>query len=63
MVRNHLEVTDVNSNFDNNGIEVYYHGDTTGYVYTHDVGYAFDGATIDAIYQTPDYDYGDTSTK
>jgi len=57
-----LEVTDVNSNFDNNGIEVYYHGDTTGYVYTHDVGYAFDGATIDAIYQTPDYDYGDFGT-
>jgi len=57
-----LEVTDVNSNFDNDGIEVYYHGDTTGYVYTHDVGYAFDGSTIDAIYQTPDYDYGDFGT-
>ena len=57
-----LEVTDVNSNFDNNGVEVYYHGDTNGYVYTHDVGYTFDGTNISAIYETPDYDYGDFGT-
>lgn len=57
-----LEVTDVNSNFDNNGVEVYYHGDTNGYVYTHDVGYTFDSTNISAIYETPDYDYGDFGT-
>ena len=57
-----LEVTSVNSNFDNNGVEVYYHGDTNGYIYTHDVGYSFDGSSINAIYETPDYDYGDFGT-
>ena len=57
-----LEVTDVNSSFDNSGIEVYYHGDTTGFVFTHDVGYAFDGVDINAKFQTPDYDYGDIGT-
>ena len=57
-----LEVTSVNSNFDNEGIEVYYHGDTNGYVYTHDSGNDFDGSNIDAKYQTPDYDYGDLGT-
>ena len=57
-----LEVTSVNSNFDKDGIEVYYHGDTNGYVYTHDSGDDFDGSNIDAMYQTPDYDYGDLGT-
>jgi hypothetical protein len=57
-----LEVTDVNSNFDQNGVEVYYHGDTNGFVYTHDVGHSFDGTNINAIYETPDYDYGDFGT-
>ena len=57
-----LEVTDVNSNFDHNGVEVYYHGDTNGFVYTHDVGHSFDGSNINAIYETPDYDYGDFGT-
>ena len=57
-----LEVTSINSNFDNEGIETYYHGDTNGYVYVHDSGDDFDGANIDAKYQTPDYDYGDLGT-
>ena len=57
-----LEVTDVNSGFNDKGIEVYYHGDTNGYVYTHDVGYSFDSANINARFQTPDYDYGDIGT-
>ena len=57
-----LEVTSINSNFDKDGIEVYYHGDTNGYVYTHDSGDSFDGSNIDAKYQTPDYDYGDLGT-
>ena len=57
-----LEVTSINSNFNQDGVEVYYHGDTNGYVYTHDTGDDFDGANIDAKYQTPDYDYGDLGT-
>jgi len=57
-----LEVTSINSNFDKDGIEVYYHGDTNGYVYTHDSGDDFDGSNIEAKYQTPDYDYGDLGT-
>ena len=57
-----LEVTSINSNFNNEGIETYYHGDTNGYIYVHDSGDDFDGANIDAKYQTPDYDYGDLGT-
>ena len=50
------------SDFDTNGIERYYHGDTDGYVYVHNSGDNFDGSSIDARYQTPDYDYGDFGT-
>jgi hypothetical protein len=57
-----IEVTGINSGFDNNGIEKFYHGDTDGYVYTHDNGDDFDGSAIDARYQTPNYDYGDFGT-
>ena len=57
-----LEVTSINSNFNEDGVEVYYHGDSNGYVYTHDTGNDFDGGNIDALYQTPDYDYGDLGT-
>jgi hypothetical protein len=57
-----IEVTALGSNFDENGIEVYYHGDDDGYLYIHDSGNNFDGANVDARYQTPDYDYGDFGT-
>ena len=57
-----LEVTAIGSGFDNNGIEQYYHGDTNGNVYQHDVGDDFDGTKILARYTTPDYDYGDLGT-
>ena len=57
-----LEVTTINSNFNQDGVEVYYHGDSNGYIYTHDTGNDFDGGNIDALYQTPDYDYGDLGT-
>lgn len=57
-----IEVTAIGSGFDTNGIERYYHGDTDGYVYVHNSGDNFDGSTIDARYQTPDYDYGDFGT-
>ncbi len=57
-----MEVTAIGSGFDTQGIEKYYHGDTNGYVYLHNSGDNFDGAAIDARYQTPDYDYGDFGT-
>jgi len=57
-----LEVTAINSGFDNNNVEQYYHGDTNGYVYQHDIGNNFDGSNILARYETPNYDYGDLGT-
>ncbi len=57
-----IEVTEVGSGFNTNGIEKYYHGSTTGYVYNHDSGNDFDGTSILARYSTPDYDYGDLGT-
>jgi hypothetical protein len=57
-----IEVTEINSGFDENGVEKYYHGSTAGYVYNHDSGNDFDGTDILARYETPDYDYGDLGT-
>ena len=57
-----IEVTAIGSGFDVNGIEQYYHGDTDGYVYVHDSGNNFNGSSILARYETPDYDYGDLGT-
>jgi hypothetical protein len=57
-----LEVTEIGSGFDKDGIEVYYHGNNTGYVHIHDSGNDFDGTAILARYSTPDYDYGDLGT-
>jgi len=39
--------------------EVYYHGDLSGYIYTHDSGDDFAGTAITYNYQTPDMDFGD----
>ena len=57
-----IEVTEIGSGFDQNGVEQYYHGDTDGYVHVHDSGNDFDGSNITARYATPDYDYGDLGT-
>ena len=57
-----IEVTEIGSGFDQNGVENYYHGDTDGYIYVHDSGNNFDGSNILARYATPDYDYGDLGT-
>jgi len=57
-----LEVTEIGSGFDKDGIEAYYHGNNTGYVHIHDSGDDFDGTAILARYSTPDYDYGDLGT-
>jgi len=55
------------SGLDKDGIEKVYHGDKDGYVYNHLDGNSFRsaGATrdIDAIYQTPDFDFGDVGTR
>ena len=57
-----LEVSAIGSGFDNNNIEQYYHGDTNGFVYQHDIGNDFDGSNILARFETPNYDYGDLGT-
>ena len=57
-----LEVTAIGSGFDDEGVEKYYHGSNTGYIYIHDSGPDFDGTAILARYATPDYDYGDLGT-
>ncbi len=57
-----LEVTEIGSGFDTNGVEKYYHGNNSGYVYIHDSGDDFDGTAVLARYATPDYDYGDLGT-
>ena len=57
-----LEITEVGSGFNKDGIEKYYHGSDTGYIYLHDTGNNFDGDNILARYSTPDYDYGDLGT-
>jgi hypothetical protein len=36
-----IEVTEIGSGFDQNGVEQYYHGDTDGYVHVHDSGNDF----------------------
>src|SRR6056300_182019 len=57
-----VEVTEIGSGFDTTGIEKYYHGNNSGYVFVHDSGNDFDGSAILARYATPDYDYGDLGT-
>ena len=57
-----IEVTAIGSGFNTDGIEKYYHGDTNGYIYSHDTGNNFDGNEVLARYETPNYDYGDLGT-
>jgi hypothetical protein len=57
-----LEVTEIGSGFDTTGVEKYYHGNNSGYVFVHDSGNDFNGTAILARYATPDYDYGDLGT-
>ncbi len=55
------------SDLDKDGIEQVYHGDKDGYIYNHLSGNAFRSAgaarDIDAVYQTPDFDFGDVGTR
>lgn len=57
-----IEVTAIETGFDNNGIEQRYHGDTDGFIFKHDSGNSFNGSNILAEYQSPDFDYGDFGT-
>ncbi len=61
------------SDFDNTGIEKKYHGDDAGYIFHHDKGKYFHqlntdippvltASNIDAVYETPNFDFGDLGT-
>jgi hypothetical protein len=58
-----LPVKFCTSDVNNDGTEVLYHTDETGYVYKHDTGNSFDGANVEAEFQTPDMDYGDNGLR
>jgi hypothetical protein len=55
------------SGLDKDGVEQVYHGDKDGYIYNHLSGNSFFNAgssrNIDAVYQTPDFDFGDVGTR
>ena len=61
----------ITSDFDRDGIERHYHGDDKGYVYNHDKGKYFhqldeqdilQPSNINALYETPNFDFGDLGT-
>ena len=58
-----LPVKFCTSDVNNDGTEVLYHTDETGYVYKHDTGNSFDGSNVEAEFQTPDMDYGDNGLR
>ncbi len=62
-----IQAVGFTTGFDSNGIEKEYHGDNAGYVYNHDTGDTFTASgtvfDINAIYQTPNYDFGDIGTR
>ncbi len=62
-----IQAMGLTTGFDADGIEQAYHGDKDGYIYNHDVGNFFSPAgtstDINAIYQTPNFDFGDIGTR
>jgi hypothetical protein len=58
-----LPVKFCTSDVNNAGTEVLHHTNETGYVYKHDTGNSFDGANVEAEFQTPDMDYGDNGLR
>lgn len=62
-----IQATGFASGFEATGIEKLYHGDNQGYVYNHNTGNTFIATgtafDINAIYQTPNYDFGDIGTR
>ena len=53
----------IHAGTDENDSEVLYHASDDGYIYTHDSGDDFDGGNVEAIYKTPDMDYGDSGVR
>ena len=53
----------ITSGFTSSGVEKAYHGDKDGKIYNHNTGNSFNGTSIEAEYQSPDYDYGDLGTR
>ena len=57
----------LDSSFDTDGVEKYYHGDKNGYIYLHDQGKSFynEGVAfnINSKYVTPFYDFGDVGSR
>ena len=51
------------SGVDENGSEVLYHSDESGFVFNHDTGNSFDSSNIVATYKSPDLDYGDAGVR
>ena len=62
-----IKATAITSDFDKDGVEQTYHGDSDGYVYNHDVGNHFTpggtAANIRTSYKTPNLDFGDFGTR
>jgi len=52
----------ITSGFTSSGVEKVYHGDRDGKIYNHNTGNSFNGTSVEAEYQSPDYDYGDLGT-
>ena len=58
------------SDFDNSGVEKKYHGDNKGFLFNHDTGNSFykessgtlSASDIEAVYRTPNFDFGDLGT-
>ena len=57
-----IQAPAITSGFDSSGLERVYHGDRDGKIFNHNTGNSFNGANIEAEYQSPDYDYGDLGT-
>ena len=62
-----IQARAITSGFDTDNNEQFFHGDNSGFVYSHDTGNSFshEGSTsnIEATYQSPDFDFGDYGTR
>ena len=58
-----MEIKRCTSDLNNSNEEVQFGANENGYVYQLDTGNNFDGANIDAQFQTPDMDYGDNGLR
>ena len=58
-----IQAPAITSGFSSTGVEKVFHGDRDGKIYNHNTGNSFNGTSIAAEYQSPDYDYGDLGTR